>query len=441
MFKLTDDQENACDFAMDWLSDRTSKYLVIQGSAGTGKSTLVENLLKRIRLKEDLLATILGGTDGIHKWEIDMVATTNKACGVLSEMSGREVRTGHSYLKLVPRNNWDTGEVSFIRGSDFERVYNKLLIIDEYSFTSDELYALMDDATVKCKIICVGDQFQLIPVPPKPKPGEVAVKPVPVMVALDCPKVELNQVVRHNSDIAQLSAQCKEMVKTGKFTWMTANGTDILYVDGATCMDMVNYVFSQPDYSMDAARIVTWTNKQVVIYNNHIRALRGMTGYVEVDEELVTNKVIRSKNITVASTDTRVRISEVGEEMSLRGIAGVKVKLAGIGPHLFLPYDQAAVTKLKNKLKRDGEMQAFFTVRDEWLDLRPVFASTVHKSQGSSFDNVFVNLHDIGRCPVADEVARMLYVAISRASKRVILFGKLPPKYGGVFNAITQRAA
>ena len=71
----------------------------------------------------------------------------------------------------------------------------------------------------------------------------------------------------------------------------------------------------------------------------------------------------------------------------------------------------------------------YFQYKDEWLDLRPAYASTVHKAQGSTYTTVFMDLSDIGKCNIASDVARMLYVSISRASKQVYLYGDLPSKY------------
>ena len=52
------------------------------------------------------------------------------------------------------------------------------------------------------------------------------------------------------------------------------------------------------------------------------------------------------------------------------------------------------------------------------------FNLTIHKSQGSSFKNVIVNLRDIyDTKPITLETkARLLYVAVSRASKEVIFY-------------------
>ena len=66
------------------------------------------------------------------------------------------------------------------------------------------------------------------------------------------------------------------------------------------------------------------------------------------------------------------------------------------------------------------------------MDLRPEDASTVHKSQGSTFDTVFIDLSDLSTCRQPDMAARLLYVAFTRARNRVVLYGKLKDKFGGV---------
>jgi len=90
--------------------------------------------------------------------------------------------------------------------------------------------------------------------------------------------------------------------------------------------------------------------------------------------------------------------------------------------------------ELKEKLKvlsKQKDWHNYYTVKEFFADLRPPHASTVHKSQGSTYKKVFIDLVDIGANHVSEEVARMLYVAITRASEEVILYGDLPYKYQG----------
>ena len=51
--------------------------------------------------------------------------------------------------------------------------------------------------------------------------------------------------------------------------------------------------------------------------------------------------------------------------------------------------------------------------------------ATTNKAQGSTFDRVFVDLDDIRRCNSGDQIARMLYVGVSRARTQVFLTGDL----------------
>jgi ATP-dependent exoDNAse (exonuclease V) alpha subunit len=78
------------------------------------------------------------------------------------------------------------------------------------------------------------------------------------------------------------------------------------------------------------------------------------------------------------------------------------------------------------------DWKPYYDLKDNFADFRPRDACTVHKSQGSTKDLVLVDLNNIGSCNFTVMTARMLYVAISRARHRVILYGNLPPKYGGV---------
>ena len=64
------------------------------------------------------------------------------------------------------------------------------------------------------------------------------------------------------------------------------------------------------------------------------------------------------------------------------------------------------------------------------MDLRFPYASTIHKAQGSTFDEVLIDLGSFRVCDDPDVAARLLYVAISRAKHRVSFYGKLPKKYG-----------
>jgi exodeoxyribonuclease-5 len=52
--------------------------------------------------------------------------------------------------------------------------------------------------------------------------------------------------------------------------------------------------------------------------------------------------------------------------------------------------------------------------------LEPGFCLTVHKSQGSTYREVFIDQKDIDKAPKADDRWRLSYVATTRASERAV---------------------
>jgi len=71
----------------------------------------------------------------------------------------------------------------------------------------------------------------------------------------------------------------------------------------------------------------------------------------------------------------------------------------------------------------------FWAIKNEWGDFRPLHAQTVHKSQGSTYREVFIDLSDIARNTKWYEVARLMYVAVTRASHKVHLYGSITDRY------------
>jgi ATP-dependent exoDNAse (exonuclease V) alpha subunit len=77
------------------------------------------------------------------------------------------------------------------------------------------------------------------------------------------------------------------------------------------------------------------------------------------------------------------------------------------------------------KAKGDDMYMLIAEIENQWVDLRAAYACTINKAQGSTFDRVFIDLDDIRRCNSGDQIARMLYVGVSRARHQVFLTGDL----------------
>jgi len=77
---------------------------------------------------------------------------------------------------------------------------------------------------------------------------------------------------------------------------------------------------------------------------------------------------------------------------------------------------------------RRAAWRAFFEIKRNFHDVRPPYCQTVHKSQGSTYKFSFVDVGDVGRNTKWYETARLLYVALTRASHTAFTIGELPER-------------
>lgn len=80
--------------------------------------------------------------------------------------------------------------------------------------------------------------------------------------------------------------------------------------------------------------------------------------------------------------------------------------------------DEAADSRLRWKHLHDFQQSL--------AKLQSIYALTVHKSQGSTIGSVFLDLPDIRRREETNllEARQMLYVAVTRPSRRLIVVGQ-----------------
>jgi superfamily I DNA/RNA helicase len=132
-------------------------------------------------------------------------------------------------------------------------------------------------------------------------------------------------------------------------------------------------------------------------------------------------------NQVMYPTDSICEITAIEEE-TFCGFEGFNVVLND-ECRVFLPKKQYEVNIAMKRYAKEKNWHEYFELKNKVGDLRAIHACTVHKSQGSTYDNVFIDLDSIGRNNKANEVARLLYVAITRASNMVYLYGSLPSRY------------
>lgn len=432
MTTLTSDQEAASKAFFKFLMT-DERYFIISGSAGVGKTFLMGHIADSVLPRYKQSCAVLG-VKADYSF-VHFTATTNKAAEVLEKSVGRTVDTIHSYLGLKVTENFKTGKTNIERSKSYMVRKNRIVFIDESSMIDSALLSFIDEALPSCKIVFVGDHAQMSPV------NEV-ISPIYNKVKKEN-FVFLKTPVRNANTPAlmQLCTQWRNTVETGEFTPIIPVPGVIDQLTPQEMMDEISINFST--HNADA-RILCYTNTRVQDYNAYIRELRGLPSVLTQGEIQVVASAYMSGSYSF-SVEREVRVhaansdiysggyenmSESGESIQYQKVTITRADTEEQPPlevkRCVNPGVLRGVLKHLAKLKH---WQDYFALKAAYIDLRDRDACTVYKSQGSTYDTVYIDLGNIGTSYDAEQVARMIFVGVSRARTRVCLFGDLPGKY------------
>ncbi len=413
MLTLTIDQQNALDSIIDFLADPNETAFVLTGYSGTGKSTLVQYILDYIP-KYQKVMKLLDNSAKDH-YEIMLTATTNKAAESLMGLCNENVSTIHSALGLRVRKDEKTGE-SYLVSMSKGTLTNKMLFIDEASYIDSNLLNLIFKGTKNCKIIFIGDPAQLTPV----KSGATPVFTSKFKGAC------LEQVVRQceGNPIIELSTKFRNTVNTGEFFNFTPDGVTIRHMDRNAFNQEVQDEFTKPDWKYQDSKLLAWTNNRVVEYNNWLQTLLTGDPHFQAGDYAICNSYINGGGNYIIRTDQTVQITHIAPETDEYGVLGKRVEIEK-RTTFFLPNSRQEKLATIKKLRSMEDYFALGYIDKNWIDLRSLHSCTINKSQGSTFDQVFIDLDDIRRCNSGNQIARLLYVVASRARNRVTFTGDL----------------
>lgn len=380
---LNQDQQNAADKLSEFLQSNQNEFC-LTGQAGTGKTYM--------------LYSILGDT-------AKYCATTNKAASVLRTLTG-VADTIHSLLGLTVRNDFKTGKTFLARNKKSKTYHGQVIVIDEASMIDKQLYGIIRESLVNCKVIYVGDDAQLAPV----QGSNFSI------FKLGIPTINLSIVMRSldTPDITELSTSLRAAVFSGSNLAISSRPPAIIRISGPEAFTLIT----------ETVRAGKWHNNVVLSFTNAraaeaISAIR-KAGNKSIDilpgDSMIVNSAFKCGDGFIP-TDSILEIERIGE------IEGQ--------PHLLIVYTSEGefVTYKDNaQLQRDitaasaaKNWDLYFRLKEEFIDLRHAEALTIHKSQGSTFDRVFVDLGSLFSCRNPDDRRRLLYVACSRPKQQLFL--------------------
>lgn len=408
------------------------KEMRIDGPGGVGKSFLMAHLIDKI-MPMYFDSCKLMGIEPLYE-EVHILALTNKAAEVLSEATQRPVQTLHSFLNLKVVDDLTKGTSRITKTPAWTVHQRKIIFIDECSMEDVPTDMLLQEGTQDCKIVFVGDDKQLRPVMGR---CPIYDRPMPVFTLTEQMRTQI-------PEIQALHDQLRLTVETGVFKPIQIVPGIIDYLDNEKMQKSLQQTFRE---QTTKSRIMAYTNKRVMLYNEYIREIRQLPPEYTDGEMLINNSAIRLSGFggkrAMLSTEAEVTISDIGKPYRISIETDVEMacfnatlttRSGAVYQNVQIPVDRSHFKALVDHYARTKNWERMFHMKNTFPDLRQRDAATAYKAQGSTYDTGYIDLTDISVCRDPDQAARMLYVALSRERHRIFLFGELSEKYGGLIH-------
>lgn len=414
---LTEGQLKGYEVFAGFFMDPMENVMCLKGWSGTGKSTLVQYILMMIPKLNDMIKLL---DPEYRPMDIALTATTNPAAEALytSIDMMRETSTVHSKLGLIPLKDHKTGKSTLVVKRGADKLENTLLLIDEASYIDQPMMKLIFQQCVNCKILFIGDHGQMTPITSNYMPA----------FEMDKNQVELTQPVRQvpGTPLSKLIMNLRDTVFTGNWHKFEMDDVMLRRVDQVTFEAMAHQAFINPEQA-GTSKILTYSNNGVLHYNNLMTQLIDGASEPYEGQRMVVNEFA-----TVGSSSVKN-----GEEVFIESITnghdfdvdGYWLSLRGKAGQFFMPAKLSDKKARLTRARAGDEWDAMKIIGEAWVDLRPTYACTVNKSQGSTFNTGFIDLNDIcAKTRTGNQLARTLYVGVSRFRDRVIFTGDISIK-------------
>lgn len=374
--RLNTDQQEALKIMLDLPLGSIFKLM---GSAGTGKTTLVNYYLNLLNSNSVIL------TAPTHK-AVEVLATKNRKY---------DCKTIHSFLALRPKLMGN----KYVLTQELDMLSRiRYLVIDEASMIDSELYDYIIAywELYRPTIIFLGDDKQLNPI------NEVQTRVFTEVVN----GYTLTEVMRQDpgNDIIELSNNLdwlRHRKEGNNFTWSNYTWDQLIKANGT-----------------DLAKYIAWTNKRVTEVNNLVRSVI----YGEKPEQFYVGETIL---ITEHYEKKGNIIYRNNEEVIINSVAEVEIETVPCWLiNEKIPLVQAdclqSFEAIVNTIKEAAQNKIctwadYYTFVKSFGSYQYNHAITVHRSQGSTYDSSYVDITNINSNPNRREKQKMLYTALTRA--------------------------
>lgn len=458
---LTDEQLRISNEILDWIEDTTDyEPRKLAGAGGSGKTTLAQYIFKEARISNKVIT-----------------APTHKAVRVIAKGINVQSHTIQKLLGLVPNadvDNFDINKPEFAAKGKLLLPDFKLIGIDEASMINKSLYGYINRLAKEynLKVLYIGDKYQLPPVNEN------------LSIAFTGSHIyTLDTIIRQHetNNLRTLLAISRKDVQ-----FRTSNAISYIYKNINTNNIKNDKGFAiyhgserHTEFSkqlidsyntaneIDDLRLCGYSNLNILNWNKYIRdnVVKSMDQLADNDILTGYSTVVNEFNEAYILNSEDYYISELGKTVNPNGLKGFIVKLRSAydlkeTPYLFIldhtDEDNVAlflqqmnniISNIYSMPKRNQGgawkndfynnfkdkiilMKSFYDEYGKLIikkDLDYAYSLTIHKTQGSTYNDIFINVLDIlynkNGLPInnIDIRNRLLYVALSRARNKAHL--------------------
>jgi exodeoxyribonuclease V alpha subunit len=352
------------------------KVCVITGGPGVGKTTILNALLRILNAK---------------KVKVGLAAPTGRASRRMAESTGQPAETIHKMLEYSPQGS------GFLRKQGNPLDYDAV-VVDESSMVDLSLgRSLLEAMPTDGKLVLVGDQDQL----PSVGPGQVLAD---IIASRAVPVARLTKPFRQagHSPIIRNA----HLVNGGVVPDLEMSEPGFEFIETKTGEETASAIIETVCDTLPAAGFDAKNNVMCLIPMHG-----GVVGVQSVNQEL-------QQRLNPSPVDSIVRNGTtfgVGDKvMAHRNNRELMVFNGDIGII-------RSIDKKEKNIRIAFDQQMVDYPFGELSSLGLAYVSTVHKSQGSEYDAVVAAV-DMRNTVLLSR--KLLYTAITRAKKRVVLVGQ-----------------